>query len=57
MLFVCYAFVICRFQIFQFSKGTWNDMDKDDTVHKFCVRDSSINIKPKIYLTYIFEVF
>lgn len=57
MLFVCYAFVICRFQIFQFSKGTWNDMDKDDTVQKFCVRDSSINIKPKIYLTYIFEVF
>lgn len=32
-------------------------MDKDDTVHKFCVRDSSINIKPKIDLTYIFEVF
>lgn len=32
-------------------------MDKDDTVQKFCVRDSSINIKPKIYLTYIFEVF
>lgn len=57
MLFVCYAFVICRFQIFQFSKGTWNDMDKDDTVHKFCVQDSSINIKPKMYLNYIFEVF
>lgn len=32
-------------------------MDKDDTVHKFCVQDSSINIKPKIYLNYIFEVF
>lgn len=46
MLFVCYAFVICRFQIFQFSKGTWNDMDKDDAVQKFCVLDSSINIKP-----------
>lgn len=32
-------------------------MDKDDIVQKFCVRDSSINIKPKIDLTYIFEVF